>query len=96
MRVSNQVLQGPECNPILTQRRKEHENKIVPMAETKPTCFSSIQEGKGAQGNMANVNQKGKPMSRGQGVKIRDYFQKSEANPEKGEEIKGNQASKIS
>ena len=65
------------------------------MAGAKPACFSSIQEGKGAQGNMTNVNQKGKPMSRGQGVKIRDYFQKSEANPEKGEGIKCNQASKL-
>ena len=34
-------------------------------------------------------------MSGGQGVKIRDYFQRNEANPEKGEGIKGNQASKL-
>ena len=66
------------------------------MAEDKPTCFSSIQEGKGAQGNMANVNQKGKPMSGGQGVKrIRDYFLKSEANLNNGEKIKGKPDSKL-
>ena len=92
--MSSQNYEGQDCNPRITQRCKDPV-EIVPMAEAKPACFNSVQEGKRAQGNITKANQKGKPLSGGQGVRIRDYFQKSEANPEKGEGIKGNQASKL-
>ena len=92
--MSNQNSQDQDCNPQLTQRRKDPV-EVVPMAEAKPACLISFQEGKGAQGKNTKAKQKGKSLSGGQGVGIRDYFLRGEANPEKGEVIKGNQTGKL-
>ena len=66
------------------------------MAGAEPTCFVSIQEGKGAQGITKTSNQKGKAMSRGQKVnKIADYFHACEANLNNRKDINGNTIGKL-